>query len=164
MERLSLLQRVVLLLAVILVLGLIRNPEPPNAPGNQHRYTPSCGPSRFSSRSNEKNPTRAQSPIQSFLEPKTYRRTVITNHRRSKHLLVVINELHKAALASENDSQRAHPNLVRPTSSTVSHTRISWGNLVNVASTDTTKDLLKNIVVLHYLQDLVSAMSGCGFG
>lgn len=93
---------------------------------------------------------------------KSNRRTIVTNHGGGKDLLVVVNELHEAALASENDSQRAHPNLVRPTSSTVSHTRISWGNLVNVASTNTTKDLLKNIVVLHYLQDLVSAMFECG--
>ena len=60
---------------------------------------------------------------------------------------------YSAALSSQDNSQRTHPNLVRPASSTVTHTRISWGDLVDIASANTAEDLLKYIVLhnLYYL-------------
>ena len=160
-QRLALLQRVVLLLAVVLVLRLVqvllvllqsdleiqgfRTLLETNADvgllavllDSHHEVT---------RRIQHGLDHLQSSPI--FRKP--HRRTIVTNHGGSKDLLVVVNELHEAALSSQDNSQRTHPNLVGPTSSTVTHTRISWRDLVDVASANTAEDLLKYIV-LHNL-------------
>ena len=82
-----------------------------------------------------------------------HRRTVVTDHGGSEHLLLVVHQLDVARLSTQNDVQRAKPDLVRPSGSTVSHTRVSWGNLINVASADVAQILLENIVVLHRFWD-----------
>lgn len=79
-----------------------------------------------------------------------HRGTIVTNHSGGEDLLLVVHQLDVAGLSAENHVQSSEPDLIRPTGSTVTHTSVSGGNLVNVASADVAEVLLENIVFVGH--------------
>lgn len=61
--------------------------------------------------------------------PRPNSRTVLADGRGGEQLSVVVHQLDVAGLSAENHVQATEPDLVRPTSSTVTHTGVSGGIL-----------------------------------
>ena len=84
--------------------------------------------------------------------PLPYRRTILADGRGGEQFSIIVHQFDVTSLSAENHVQCTKPDLVRPAGSTVTHTGVSWGNLIHVTSANVAEVLFKNIVTLHYLR------------